>query len=317
MAYNNYMDRDNDVGALIPDEVEREIFKAVPETSFVMRMARRLRDMSTHEKDLRVVDGLAQAYFAGATTAASGDKARLQTSEISFDKKTIKAAKLGVIIPIPEDVLDDQDYDMWGEVKPQVIEALGAAFDKAVLYGTDAPNDWPTNLVAGATAAGNTVSLAACTDLYDAVLSEDGVISKIEACGYMVNGHIAYMGMRSRMRGARDSNGHPLFNSEPNSATRYTFDGEPVWFPKNGSINPATSLDVTGDWSQLVYSMRKGVTFKMLDQAPIYDNSGVLQFNLAQDDMVALKVTMRLGWELPTPPNRLDATPYPFGVLTA
>lgn len=317
MAYNNYMDRDNDVGALIPDEVEKEIFQAVPETSFVMRMARRLRDMSTHEKDLRVVDGLATAYFAGATTAASGDKARLQTSEISFAKKTIKAAKLGVIIPIPEDVLDDQEYDMWGEVKPQVIEALGAAFDKAVLYGTDAPNDWPTCLVNGATAAGNSVSLAACTDLYDAVLSENGVIAKIENSGYMVNGHIAYMGMRSRMRGARDSNGHPLFTSDPGSATRYAFDGETVWFPKNGSVNPSTSLDVMGDWSQLVYSMRKGVTFKMLDQAPIYNNAGELQFNLAQDDMVALKVTMRLGWELPTPPNRLDATPYPFGVLTA
>ncbi len=317
MPYNSYMDRTNDVGALVPDEVEKEIFAAVPENSFVMRLGRRLRDMATHEKDLRVLDGLITAYFVGATTAISGDNARLQTSEVSWANKTIRAAKLGVIVPIPIDVLDDQEYDLWSEIKPQLVEAFGAAFDAAVLYGTNAPSDWPTNLVAGATAAGNTVSLAACTDLYDAVLSEDGVISKIENCGYMVNGHIAYMGMRSRMRGARDSNGHPLFSTDPTNPTKYAFDGETVYFPRNGVVNPAISLDVCGDWSQLVYSMRKGIQYKMLEEAPIYDNTGTLQFNLAQDDMVALRAVMRLGWELPTPPNRLDATPYPFGVLTA
>ncbi|MCL4735386.1 MAG: phage major capsid protein [Candidatus Omnitrophica bacterium] len=317
MPYNSYMDRANDVGALIPDEVEKEIFQAIPESSFVMRLGRRLRDMATHEKDLRVLDGLVTAYFVGATTAASGDKAKIQTSDVSWANKTIRAAKIGVIVPIPVDVLEDQEYDLWGEIKPQLVEAFGAAFDAAVLYGTNAPSDWPTNIVAGATAASNTVSLAASVDLYDAVLSESGLISKVEQSGYMVNGHIAYMGMRSRMRGARDANGNPLFVSDPTSPTRYSFDGEPVYFPRNGVINPSTSLDVCGDWSQLVYSMRKGIQYKMLEEASIHDGSNNLQFNLAQEDMVALRATMRLGWELPTPPNRIDATPYPFAVLTA
>ena len=38
---------------------------------------------------------------------------------------------------------------------------------------------------------------------------------------------------------------------------------------------------------------------------------------LAQDDMVALRVVMRLGWEIPNPVNALDETEarFPFASL--
>ena len=40
-------------------------------------------------------------------------------------------------------------------------------------------------------------------------------------------------------------------------------------------------------------------------------------YNLAQDDMVALRVTMRLGWEIPNPVNALNETDarFPFAAL--
>lgn len=319
MPYNTDIDR-SDAGVLIPTEVEEEIFQHVPENSFVMRMARRLRDMNTNERDMRVLEGLVTAYRVGASTAASGDKALIQTSDMSWADKTIRAAKFGVIIPVPNDVFDDSSYDLWAVARPQITEAFGRCFDAAVLYGTDAPTDWPDDLTTGATAAGNTVSLAAPppdgVDMYDCILSEGGVVSKVEECGYMVNGHIAHMSMRAKMRGSRDGQGHPLFTTEPTGPFRYYLDGEPVAFPRNGIINPALTLDVCGDWSQLVYALRKGVTFEILKEAAIFDSNGVLVLNLAQADCKALKATFRLGWELPTPPNRLDATPYPFGILT-
>lgn len=317
MPYNSIIDRANDAGALIPEEYEEQIFQSIPAESVVMSLGRRLRDMSRHERELRVIDGLATAYFVGATTAVSGDSARIQTSDVSWGNKTIRAAKLGVIVPIPKDVLEDVDYDIWGEIRPQLSEAFGRAFDAAVLYGTSAPTDWPTNILAGATAASNVVSLAAFTDLYDSVLSENGSVAKVEENGYMVSGHIAHMSMRSRLRGTRDSGGNPIFTSDPTAPQTYSLDGEPVIFPRNGVINAASSLMFSGDWQQLVYAMRKGLSYEVLTEASIHDNAGALQYNLAQDDMVALKATMRLGWELPTPPNRIDATPYPFAVLTA
>ena len=41
-------------------------------------------------------------------------------------------------------------------------------------------------------------------------------------------------------------------------------------------------------------------------------------YNLAQDDMVALRVTMRLGWEIPNPINALqpdESVRFPFAVI--
>ena len=51
-----------------------------------------------------------------------------------------------MIVPIPEAVLDDSAFDIWGEVQPALVEAFGIAIDQAVLYGTNIPASWTTNL---------------------------------------------------------------------------------------------------------------------------------------------------------------------------
>ena len=322
MPYNSQITR-TDAASLIPEEAEREIFQAVPESSIVMKMGRRLRDMSRQEKELRVLDGLATAYFVGATTAASGDTGRIQTSELDWANKVIKAAKLGVIVPIPRDVFSDADYDVWSETKPQLSEAFGRAFDAAVLHGTGAPSDWPDDLVTGATSAGNVVDLSsgesAGSDLYDLIMGTSGVIAKVEADGYLVDGHVAAISMRSKLRDLREPNkGAPIFNSDMQSETHYALDGDPLEFPRNGALDPTAALLLSGDWSQLVWSLLKGLEYQILTEATIHDSDDAVVYNLAQDDMVALKATMRLGWQLPNPKNRIeetDADRHPFGIL--
>ena len=328
MPYNSNITRSADAVELIPEVVEREIFQAIPQASCVMTLARRLRDMSTHETKLRIVDGLATAYFAAASdTCAAGDTGRLQTSEVTWDSVTLRAAKLGVVVPIPRDVFDDVEYDLWAEIKPIVVEAFGLAFDQAVLYGTNSPTDWPNSgagLVDLISNESQTVDystqLAAGDDLYTMILGDSGVVSLVEEKGFAVNGHLCSLNMRGRLRGCRTSTGVPVFthNSSlsPADKFKYAIDGEPAIFPVNGSIDSSTSLDICGDWSKLVYSLRKGLEFQILTEASIYDNSGTLQYALAQDDLVALKAVMRLGWQLPRPDNRLDSsTPLPFAAL--
>ena len=80
------------------------------------------------------------------------------------------------------------------------------------------------------------------------------------------------------------------------------------------------SLLISGQWDKLVYAMRQDITYKVLDQAVIQDGSGSIVYNLAQQDMVALRAVLRLGFALPNPPtmmNETDATRFPFAVLTA
>jgi hypothetical protein len=77
---------------------------------------------------------------------------------------------------------------------------------------------------------------------------------------------------------------------------------------------------ISGDWTKLVYAMRQDMTFKILDQAVIQDASGNIIYNLAQNDMVAIRAVMRLGFALPNPINRMEETAAsrsPFCVLTA
>ena len=57
-----------------------------------------------------------------------------------------------------------------------------------------------------------------------------------------------------------------------------------------------------GDFHQLVYSIRQDVTYKVLTEATIVDPSTrEVVYSLAQQDMVALRAVMRLGWEIPNP----------------
>ena len=69
------------------------------------------------------------AYFV------NGDSGQKKTTKQAWDKKFIIAEEIAVIVPIPESVLDDSDYDIWGEVKPRVTEAFGTKIDGAALFG--------------------------------------------------------------------------------------------------------------------------------------------------------------------------------------
>lgn len=312
MPYDSQITR-SDATALIPEEVSREIISGIPEFSAIMQLATKAPNMSRAQRRVPVLSALPTAYFV------DGDTGLKQTSEAAWTNKYFNAEELAVIIPISEAVLDDQDYDIWNEIKPRIMEAMGVAFDAAVLFGTNAPASWPTNVLTAATAAGNAVALGTGVDLYDDLLGENGVISAVEADGYMATGHIAAMSMRGKYRGLRDADGQPLFKSSMQNSTMYDLDGSPIFFPRNGAINAASALQFSGDFKQLVYAMRQDITYKVLDQAVIQDNAGAIVYNLAQQDMVALRAVIRLAWQIPNPVNRVngtEATRYPIGVLT-
>ena len=78
---------------------------------------------------------------------------------------------------------------------------------------------------------------------------------------------------------------------------------------------------ISGDFSQLAYSIRQDITFKIFDQGVIQDPAtGDILYNLMQNDMVALRAVMRLGWEIPNPINAMvpDKTKRcPFAILTS
>ena len=298
--------------SLIPDENAREIIQGVVATSAVLSRGRKLPNMSSKTYKMPVLDMLPIAYFV------DGDSGAKKTTKQAWDKKVITAEEIAVIVPIPESVLDDSDYDIWAEVRPRIEEAFGKVIDGAVLFGVNKPTSWRSDIVSTANSAGLVVT--ATTDLYADILGEGGVISKVEESGYFVNGHMADISMRAKLRGLRDDVGQPIFKSDMQNGTSYSLDGSPMNFPNNGVWDKSKALMISGDFSQLVYSIRKDITFKLFTEGVVQNTDGTIAYNLMQNDMVALRAVMRLGWEIPNPINALKPTKAqrcPFAVLKA
>lgn len=297
---------------LIPEERAREIIQGVVTQSAVLSRGRRLPNMSSRTYKMPVLDMLPLAYFV------NGDTGQKKTTKMAWDKKFITAEEIAVIVPIPEAVLDDSEYDIWGEVRPRVEEAFGKVIDSAVLFNVNKPDSWRDGLVASATTAGSIVTLGSTDDLYDKIMGEEGVIAKVENSGYFVTGHMADISMRAKLRGLKDEMGQPIFKSDMQSGTNYALDGSPMNFPNNGAFDKSQALMISGDFSQLVYSIRQDITFKLFTEGVVQNTDGSIAYNLMQQDMVALRAVMRLGWEIPNPINSVKedkTTRFPFAVL--
>ncbi len=285
--------------ALIPEQTSREIIQGVTEQSTVLALGKKLPNMSSNRTVMPVLDMLPVAYFV------NGDAGTKKTTKMAWDKKKIYAEEIAVIVPIPEAVLDDADYDIWGEVKPRLVEAFGKVIDEAIFFGVDKPNNWRTDIYATATAASAVVTATA--NMYKDIMGTSGVIAKIEKSGYMPTGHVADIGLRAELRELVDANGRPLFNSDMQNSTQYSLDGNSMKFPRNGFWDATKAKMISGDFDQLVYSMRQDITFKLFDQGVVQDPStGDIVYNLMQNDMVAMRAVMRLGWEIPNPINSLE-----------
>ena len=290
-----------DLSGLIPEPVTREIIQGVTEGSAVLQMGRRLPNMTSKTQTMNVLDMLPTAYFV------NGDTGMKQTTKMKWDKKKIYAEEIAVIVPIPEAVIDDADYDIWSEVRPRLVEAFGKVIDGAILFGTNKPTSWRDSVLDTCTKAGSVV--AATPYIYDDLLAEGGVIAKVEESGYLVNGIMSAIQMRAKLRGLKDLNGNPIFKTDMQGATPYALDGSPMYFPRNGAFDTAKALMFAGDWSELVYSVRQDITFKIFDQGVVQDPSdNSIVYNLMQNDMVALRAVMRLGWEIPNPKTAYNDT---------
>lgn len=312
----NIIDR-TALSGLIPEPVTREIMQGAIAESAVLRMGRRLANMSSKTQTINVLDALPSAYFVNgeATDTGAGDAFK-QTTKMAWANKKLYAEEIAVIVPIPEAALDDADYDIWGEVKPRLTEAFGKVIDSAILFGTKKPSTWRDGVVPSAVAAGNGVPVS--NNVYNDIMGEGGLISKVELDGFNPNGVMAAIQMRGKLRGLVDTTGQPIFKSDMQGNTRYGLDGMDMYFPMNGAFDPNQAQMIVGDWSQLVYAIRQDMTFKIFTEGVIQDpNSKEIVYNLMQNDMVALRAVMRLGWEIANPVNAFNediTNPFPFSV---
>lgn len=297
--------------ALIREQITNTIFQDVPKQSIVMQLGTKLPNMTSKQTRVPVLSMLPMSYWV------NGDTGFKETTQMEWENVYLTAGELAVIVPIPEAVVEDASFDILGEITPRVNEAIAMRFDSAVIFGVNRPSEWQNDIITMARQAGNNIAASSGIN-YDILMGENGLLAKVEESGYTVNGVVAAMQTRSALRGIKDTSNRPIFVTDMQGATRYGLDGAPMYFPENGSFDTSIARMVAGNWSQLVYSIRQDVTTKILDQGVIQDpTTKEIVYNLAQQDMIALRVVMRVGWALPNPATRMnpDQLKVPFAYI--
>lgn len=316
MPYNNITSR-ADVESTIPEEVSRDMLGKKTEQSAVLSLFRHI-PVGRNQVRFPILSALPVAYWV------TGDTGLKQTTEMAWDKKFMQIEELATIMPVPENVLDDMDNNIWDEAEPYIVEAFHRALDSAVFFGTNAPASFPPSLLAAVVAAGNTVTEGTATTAQGGYMGDlDELIAKVEDDGFDITGFVAARGARRKLRAARDTQGRKLDVGRVNGDLT-SLDGSPIVYPMRGlwATNGDTGTNIRlfgGDFgNEFVVGVRQDITMKLLDQAVIQDNSGAIVYNLPQQDLLALRVKFRVGWQVS---NRINndnpdaATRYPVAAM--
>ena len=294
---------------LIKPEESNEIIQAVVESSTALKLMNRLPNMGTNVREYPIMDSYPMAGFV------DGDAGLKMTTNMKWSKDKIVAEEIAAIVAVPDNVAADADYDIFAQMKPRLVEAAGKVIDAAIFFGTNKPTAWRAGIVPAAVTAQNNVTATA--DIVTDVFGEGGLIAKVEEDGYFPESIVSAISMRAKLRGLKDKNDRPLCMENLHQGAQYTLAGMGMEFPRNGAFDATQALMVTGDWSQAVYAIRQDVTFDVFTSGVVSDADGKVIYNLMQNDMKAIRMVIRLGWNILNPVNAVnpDGTKrFPFAV---
>jgi HK97 family phage major capsid protein len=313
-TFNSLTSR-TDVASLIPEEVSRDMLARATEQSAALAMFRRI-PVGRAQVRFPILSALPVAYWV------NGDTGLKQTTEINWSNKYLNIEEIATIVPIPDNVLADVDANIWDEAMPFLIEAFGRTLDSAIFFGVNAPGSFPSNVATAAAAAGNAITegTAAASGGYLGDL--DKVYGALDSDGFDATGIVAATSFKGKLRGARDSTGQKI-DSGRVAGRLDAVDTLPIAYPMRGMWPSGGAAGTSirafvGDWNQFVIGIRQDISLKILDQAVITDAAGLIIYNLPQQDMTALRLTFRVGWQVANLPNwdqPTDASRYPVASL--
>ena len=272
MATNNVST--NELQGLIPAEISSEIIKDVAQGSVMMRLANTV-PMNTPTKQFPVELTKAGAYWVGEGQKITVDKASWATVELV-------AKKLAVIVPATREALQDGSINVLQEVKGQIAEAMASAFDDAALFGTNSPYGAGKSIVEKAKAGGKKIQATAnlIKDLSD-------VMGLVEDEELDVNAFVSTRALKAELRNAENGAGYSIFEDKTQDAPA-RLHGEPLVFSKN--FDKTAAKVVTGDFDKVYVGVLDGIDYQISTEGTVGD------INLFEQDMVAVRATMRVGF---------------------
>lgn len=271
----------DELRGFVPKEQAQEIIRKMSRGSSVIRLSK-LEPMTSDTKSVPVMTAGAGAYWVG-------EGQRISTSGATWIFPELQAKKLGVIIPVTKEKLNDAAVDVFSEMQDSIAETFYKTFDAAALFGHESP--FATSIMGSVTDCGATVKVSDSN--FDIAASD--VMAKVEEAGYDADGFVAKIGVKNSMRKLRDANGSPIFIPGTEQNELY---GQPIEFVRNGAWMDDKAELIAGEWRYSLVGIRDDIEYEILTEATLQntlDEDGK-PLSLAEQDMVAVKATMRIAY---------------------
>jgi Phage capsid family len=275
-----------DYDALTTREVN-EFFGALRTSSVVMALGN-VQRMSAGQESVPVVSFLPVAGFTGVRYGG-----RKPATKIEWSAEAVIPREIACTFAIPRAWVDDAEFDVWGQARPLAADAISRVLDAAVLFGTNAPPEFPANGVTGHPPPAD-VPYVVGPPASEALGQIDAGMALIEDSGLIPNGLASGTAIGSTLRQEYRSIG--ALPSEVPVPTIYGLPVEttPIWEAAEGDA-------IIGDWTKLLVAVREDITYDTSEDAVLQDAAGVIIANAFQENLVAMRVYMRVGVAVGTP----------------
>lgn len=298
----NYGGSDSRGGYTVPDELRAEILRIAEKQYGLARREMTYLPFSGPGND-RKIPTLSSSVSVSWVDEAG---AKPGTNPV-FGVVTQTLKKLAAIIPFTEELLEDSAINLTQLVAELFAEAVSKEEDAQFFYGTGSPwtgilNNGSVNTVDLATGVGvSGVSIEKLIDMQDECPSGAMVGAK-----YYMNRQIFTYIRKLRADAVSASDGKGMFLLPPSKRDIEEMLGYPIElsdsFPGKTLTGANKPFVVFGNLKvAAIFGDKQQIRAKFLDQATITDGDGTTTINLAEQDMVAIRLEERVGYVLALP----------------
>ena len=260
---------DSEGGYLVPDEYERTLVEALEEENIFRQMAKVIKT-SSGDRKIPVV-------ASKGTASWIDEEGAYPESDDSFGQVSIGAYKLGTMIKVSEELLNDSVFDLQSYISREFARRIGAKEEEAFFTGDGKGK--PLGVLAAAGGAETGVTAASATavtadELMDLYYSLKSPYRKKSM--WVLNDSTI-----KAIRKLKDNNGQYLWQPSLVAGTPDMILGRPI---KTSAYMPAMAAGAKtiafGDFSYYWIADRQGRSFKRLNE--LFAASGQVGFLASQ-----------------------------------
>jgi HK97 family phage major capsid protein len=271
-----------DYETLIPSGIADQAIAAAEQESVVLALGNIIR-MGAGVESIPVVS---VAPSVGFVSPAFGG--RKPITQVEWSAERLEPVEIAATLAIPDAFIDDAGFPVWTSVRSELAKSIAKVLDQAVLFGTNAPAEFPAGGIAGLAGAAQTGATAG-----EAI---DAALGVVEAQGVRPSGIASGLSILSAIRKAQIAAGlGPVTVETPGGLFGLPVETTAYWDATKGDA-------LVGDFaSQLVIGIREDISYELSTDGVLVDPGGAIQVSAFQDDMTLLRVHLRVAAAIAQP----------------